>query len=199
VVLWVDPLPSGLTLRFCCGYKFGSGYRPRYRDDGWTDRAELTHIALTRCPAVSLHRKAPSAVKFSTGLWFNVTFRPYKCWDNLYNKPLCSLPQHLQPYALCSYRNTFLSVLGRKWGVYCSSVIYRRIVRRIAMLAQNTDSMTVQFTLHGTWLLAGKYLLNSVRFPRKQLDSSVGIATRLRFGRPGDRNLIPGRDEIFFR
>jgi len=124
-----------------------------------------------------------------------MTFRLYKCWDNLYNRPLCSLPQHSQRYALCSYRNSFVSVLGPMWGVYCLSVIYRRIVRRIATMAQNTDCLTVQFTLHGGSLHSGKCLLRSVRFKKNSRGSSVRIVMRLRFGRPGNRDLISGRDE----
>ena len=165
-------------LRVCRGCKFGSGYRPRcYFRPVIVMMAALTELSWPTWPPHNAQLSASTEnlllrslpVKFSTGLWFNMTFRPCKCWDKLYNRPLCSLTQHSQHYVLSSYRNSLVSVLGPMCGVYCGSVIYRRIVRRIAALAQRyTDCLTVEFTLHRASLLPGKYLLNSGRFPRKQ-------------------------------
>lgn len=171
------PTPFRFNVCVCCGCKFGSGHRRRcYFRLVIVMMAAVTELSW---PTWHLHDAQLSAftenlllrslpVKFSTELWFNMTFRPYKCWHYLYNRPLCSHPQRSHCYTLCSYRNRFVSVLGPMWGIYCRSVIYRRIIRRIARTAQIIRCFNVQFTLHGASLLTGKYLLNSVRFPRKK-------------------------------
>ena len=174
-VPWIDPLPSGLTLRVCCGCKFGSGYRPRSYFCLVVMMAALTELSW---PTWHPHDAQLSAftenpllrslsVKFSTGLWFDITFRPYKWWDNLCNRPLCSLPQHSQRCALCSYHNSFVSVLGPMWGVYFAVLFIDELLEEL--LRWPRILIVWLYSLHCTelpYLLVNIYLI--VRFPRKQ-------------------------------